>query len=398
MTEVKKPVVLTFINNYLPGYKAGGIPRSMNNAVENLINIVEFKIVTRDRDLGDREPYRNIRKNEWQRAGSADVYYLSPAESSVRKIRELILADDYDVLYLNSFFDSFTIKALLIRYFDRTFSKPVILAPRGEFAEAALSLKFAKKYAYILLGRVTGLYKNLTWHASSGFEEADIMRVMKIKREKIHIALDLPVKFVKDNYYLSSLQHSADGIFKIIFISRIARVKNLDYAIQILGKLKAAVLFDIYGPLEDMKYWNECRMLIGKLPVNITVRYKGIVLPDQVVQIFSGYDLFLFPTGGENFGHVIAECLISGTPVLTSDKTPWRNLRDNELGWDIPLDQIGSWAEVIEKCALMSSEVRLQNRVRIRNYMEENLLDPGVIESHRQLFAKQIAAGQEQVS
>ena len=37
-------------------------------------------------------------------------------------------------------------------------------------------------------------------------------------------------------------------------------------------------------------------------------------------------DVFLLPTGGENFGHAIFEALSCGVPVLISDQTPWRGL------------------------------------------------------------------------
>jgi glycosyltransferase involved in cell wall biosynthesis len=392
MNDCKRPIILTFINNYLPGYKAGGIPRSMINTVENLCNYVDFRIVTRDRDLGDTKTYENIRKNQWQPVGSAIVYYLSPQSSSFKNIKNLILMTDYDVLYLNSFFDIFTIKILLIRYFSRIFSKPVIVAPRGEFARSALKLKYLKKFTYIRLARIIGLYKNVTWHASSEFEEVDIMNIMKINKENIHNALDLPTKLVPGNSLLSSAMPSFDDTgLKIVFISRIARVKNLDLAIRILSKVKARVCFDIYGPLEDTKYWRECQILIDELPGNIRTKYLGIVHPAQIVHIFSCYDLFLFPTGGENYGHVIAESLTSGTPVLISDKTPWRNLRNSNLGWDLALDKIDSYIEVIEKCALMSIEERLENRASIKSYSEKNLLDPVVLEAHRQLFFQRIS-------
>jgi len=389
MKNNEKPSVLTFINNYLPGYKAGGIPRSMVNTVENLCNYVDFKIVTRDRDLGDIKAYENIKKKQWQTVGSADVYYLSPQASSFKNIKILILTTYYDVLYLNSFFDPFTIKVLLIRYFTRGFIKPVIVAPRGEFAIATLKLKYLKKFLYIKIVRFIGLYKNITWHASSEIEEDDIMNIMKIPKEKIHIALDLPKKLIPDNTAISSMRSSSEVYgLKIVFISRIARVKNLDYALQILRRVKAKVFFDIYGPLEDIKYWKECQKIITELPDNIIVKYSGIVHPNQVVQIFSCYDLFLFPSGGENYGHVIAESLTAGTPVLISDKTPWRNLLNNNLGWDISLDKMDSYIEIIEKCALMSIEERSGIRSAIRSYIEKNLLDPVVLETHRQLFLK----------
>ena len=218
MEDYSKPVVLTFINNYLPGYKAGGIPRSMINTVENMSLYVDFWIVTRDRDLGETEPYKNILKKKWQRVGSAMVYYLSPDESSFQNIRDLIAKTQHDILYLNSFFDSFTIKALLSRKFGRNKLNPVIVAPRGEFASAALKIKYLRKFSYISFVRIIGLYNNVKWHASSKFEETDIKQRMKIKSCLIHTALDLPTKFVPDNS-VPSILHDSNGFngLKIIF-------------------------------------------------------------------------------------------------------------------------------------------------------------------------------------
>lgn len=133
-------------------------------------------------------------------------------------------------------------------------------------------------------------------------------------------------------------------------------------------------------------YWNECQELIGQLPANVTVNYLGSVSPNQVVQIFSRYDLFLFPTGGEAYGHVIAECLTSGTPVLISTETPWRNLQEDGLGWDIDLAQNDAFVDIIEQCALLSHPERLEKRSFIESKILERLFDPAVLEANRQLF------------
>jgi glycosyltransferase involved in cell wall biosynthesis len=45
----------------------------------------------------------------------------------------------------------------------------------------------------------------------------------------------------------------------------------------------------------------------------------------------------VLPTLGENFGHAIFESLAAGRPVLISDQTPWRNLKQDFAGWDIAL-------------------------------------------------------------
>ena len=153
--------------------------------------------------------------------------------------------------------------------------------------------------------------------------------------------------------------------------------------------MNARVVFDIYGPAENETYWKECQELIDQLPANVIVNYLGRVDANQVVHIFGRYDLFLFPTGGEAYGHVIAECLSSGTPVLISTETPWRNLQADGLGWDIDLEQMGSFVEIIERLALLSDYERLRKRAEVKAKIVERLLDPDVLESNRQLFSRQ---------
>jgi len=388
-----KLVILTFVGNYLPGFKAGGILRSLVNAIDYLCDIFEFWIVTRDRDLGDNKPYSDIKVNQWQQVGNAMVFYLPPHLSTVNNIFNMIVSTPHNVLYLNSFFDSLTIKVLLNRKYRRATFKPVIIAPLGEFAWASLKQKYFKKYIFIQVAILLGLYKNVTWRASSEYEMLDIINVMKIKHEAIHIASDLPNNIIpSEPPSVISNPFSESKSLRIVFLSRISREKNLDYALRILKKVNAMVLFDIYGPLENSKYWKECQELIRQLPANFKVKYLGSVNPNQVGNIFSSYDLFFFPTAGENYGHVIAESLSSGTPVLTSTETPWRNLQSDELGWDINLDQIKLFVEKIEEFALISNMERLKKRTIIKANIRKRLFDPAVFEANRQLFLRSNAS------
>ncbi|MCX5705957.1 MAG: glycosyltransferase [Candidatus Omnitrophica bacterium] len=382
-----KPVILTFIGSYLPGYKAGGILRVVVNTIDHLCDEFEFRIVTRDRDVGDNKPYADIELNQWQRVGNAFVYYLSPQSSTVKDILNLILSTPHDVLYLNSFFDPLTIKVLLNRRFHRVTFKPVIVAPWGEFAWASLKQKYPKKFVFIQAARFFGLYNMITWRASSEFEKLDIVKVMKIKSDAIHITGDFPIKNIPDAFPDATFKPSPyDEGLKLVFLSRISREKNLDYALRVLSKVNARVVFDIYGPAETTVYWKECQKLISQLPTNVTVNYLGIVNADKVVSVFGHYDVFLFPTGGEAYGHVIAECLISGTPVIISTETPWRNLQADGLGWDVDLAQMDSFVEIIERLALLSDDERLRKRAKVKAKIVERLSDPAILESNRQLF------------
>jgi len=131
--------------------------------------------------------------------------------------------------------------------------------------------------------------------------------------------------------------------------------------------------------------------LISQLPSNIKVNYLGSVSSNDVIRIFGRYDLFFFPTAGENYGHVIAESLTSGTPVLVSTETPWRHLQADGLGWDIDLVQMDSFVEIIDRLAQLSSTERLKDRAIVKAKIMERLLNPAVLEANRQLFKRHLS-------
>lgn len=389
-TKNHKPVILTFVGHYLPGFRAGGILRTIVNTVENLSDEFDFRIVTRDRDLGDHQPYADVVSDKWQAIGKSMVYYLSPERLNLRVLEELLTSTKYDILYLNSFFDPLTIEVLFLRKLKKLPSTPVIVAPRGEFAWASLKLKYPKKFVFITIAQLFGLYLKVRWHSSSEYESEDIIKIMKVNPSQIHIALDLPSRILPEKFSESAKSVFDPNLLKIVFLSRISREKNLDFAIKVLNGVRVNVTFDIFGPAEDIKYWDECKGLIKTLPNNIKVNYLGIVNPLDVINIFRQYDLFLFPSGGENYGHVIAESLISGTPVLISDKTPWRDLQKENLGWDISLDRIDSFTEVIELYASLNISDRLKKRKSIMEKIEMRLFSSGVMEANKSLFLNEI--------
>jgi glycosyltransferase involved in cell wall biosynthesis len=347
--------------------------------------------VTRDRDVGEKEPYTDIKPDQWQKVGNAMVYYLTAKSNTIKNIQNIISSTPHHILFLNSFFDPLTVKVLLLRRLVRGGLKPVIVAPRGEFAWGSLKLKYPKKFVYIQMAKLLGLYSKVVWHASSKFEAGDIMKIMRINTYEIHIALDLPTKTILKGSPATICQPVNDPrILKIVFLSRIAREKNLDYALKVLCNIKLKAIFDIYGPTDDATYWKECQKLMANLPGNVSVNYLGSVNPAEVVNIFSSYDLFFLPTAGENYGHVIAESLTAGTPVLISTETPWRDLQSDGFGWDIDLSRVDLFVEIIEKLALSGAQERFKTRTIIKKKIMERLLNPAALEANRQLFKEQL--------
>lgn len=378
--------VLLFTSYYFPGYKAGGPIKTILNMVESLSDDIEFWIVTRDRDLGDDQPFKNLKINEWCEVGKANVLYLSADRLRVKSLSKIINKASCDVLYLNSFFEiDFSIKVLLARRLRMYHNLPVVLAPRGEFSKGALSLKSLKKSVFIWLSSWTGLYSNIVWQASTEHEKNDILARINVNEALIQIAKDLPGSCVLP----LTLNHSDSVVFptlRIVFLSRISPMKNLDYALQVLSYVKKTVEFDIYGPTEDLLYWSQCKNKIESLPRNIQIRYLGEVSSDKVGIIFMEYDLFLFPTRGENYGHVIAESLLAGTPVLISDQTPWQNLHEDDLGWNFALNDLDKFVDVINAYPVRTILKKEENRERVRQHALKRIYNSQDIDDNKKLF------------
>src|SRR5260370_12262667 len=152
--------ILVFSDYYLPGFKAGGPIRSLANIVERLGDVFTFRVVTRDRDDGDTQPYRGITPNPWHSIGKAKVLHLSPDRRSVRTVRSVIADGHSRVVYLNSLFSPvFTIQTMALRRAGVLPRIPFIVAPRGEFSASALRLKTTKKPSYLPLPTPMWLYK-----------------------------------------------------------------------------------------------------------------------------------------------------------------------------------------------------------------------------------------------
>jgi glycosyltransferase involved in cell wall biosynthesis len=389
--ETNKPIVLTLVRYYLPGYKSGGPVRTITNIVDHLGDDIEFRIVTSDRDALDDEPYSAVSVDAWNRVGKARVYYVSPAKQTIRGFLKLIADTPYDILYLNSFFDPiFTQRPLIARRLGLLPTKPIVIAPRGEFSPGALAIKRWKKVSYRWFASALRLYRGLIWQASSDREAEEIRCAMGPAIGNVSVARDLPpLSIANESRDNDSLKNG--GLLRVVFLSRITPMKNLDFALRVLARVNTTVQFDIYGPIEVSSYWRQCQVLMTKLPSNVSVQYHGTVVHSETPKVFASHDLLFLPTRGENYGHVIMESLTAGTPVLIADTTPWRHLKEDGVGWDLPLDDEQQFTNKIHDAAQLSTEAYRLWRRRVWCYARARSEKPEAIAANRRLFME--AAG-----
>jgi len=320
--QAQQPVsrVLVTCANFEPGFRGGGPVRSVSQIIDSAPTNLDLLLVTRDRDCGSREPYPEL-SGRWILRGRAAVFYLD-TRSAVQWLRLTVelRRKRITLMYLNSLWEPyFSLVPLILSALRILPVQAVLLAPRGELSIGALSLKARKKRWFLRVWRRLVSHMNLTWHVSSEMEAAEIRAAFPSANVRICISNDFPVAALTSTE-APQLHH---GLPKFVYIGRISPKKNLHVTIDALAVVPTPATFDIYGSLEDRKYWSTCKQKIAALPDHISVTYRGELAPNRVVSTFGLYDAFVFPTLGENFGHVIAESLASSCPVICSDQTPW---------------------------------------------------------------------------
>jgi glycosyltransferase involved in cell wall biosynthesis len=249
-----------------------------------------------------------------------------------------------------------------------------------------------KKSAFLSTARVAGLYRDITWQASSLDEEREVRQHFEKAGglASVVIAPDLPTPW--EQLAVVAHRRKVPGALATTFISRVARKKNLSGAIDLLRGVKAATTFDAYGPPEDPDYLRECKAAMAILPPNVKARYAGPLGYEEIAHTFARYDLFLFPTLGENFGHVLIESLAAGCPVAVSDRTPFRDLQEHGAGWVVPLEDPTRYRQALDVCAAMGPDEHAQMSDAARIYARRVIENPTPIEQNRELFRRVAAS------
>ncbi|HEX8833640.1 MAG TPA: glycosyltransferase [Abditibacteriaceae bacterium] len=374
--------VLVLTPWYLPGYKAGGPIPSVANIVLALKDEHDFSIVTTDRDHGETKPYPGIERDSWVKHESTPVFYFSPEKLSLGGLRTVLRSKPYDALYLNSVFEPrFAIMPLLLHKLGMIPRARVIVAPRGQLSPGALQLKGGKKRLFMTLARATGLYRNLTWHASSAYEAEDIKRTFG-PSGRIVIAPNLS----RPSENTAPTPAKSAGQLELVFVSRIQPKKNLHGALELLRTLRGEVEFSIYGPLEDEAHWQECEAIIATLPPNIKVVYRGSVPREQVTTVMAQSHVFYLLSFSENYGHVILEALVAGCPALISDQTAFRDLENKGVGWDLPLEARERTVQILQSLVDMDENEYRRLSEAARAFGRKHVEDDSVVQKNRELF------------
>jgi len=351
--------ILFFYDYFFPGYKAGGPIQSLINLALALEGVYKISVITSAYDLHDSTQYKDITINTWNKVsipGSKhpiNVYYNS-ATLDKTAYQKILKEASPSVVYFNNIYSSQFFQLPLQALKSITGNYKIVICPRGMLQKGALAVKSFKKKIYLNYLRYTGTLNNAFWHATNEGEANDIKRHFP-SNQGIIIASNIP----KPPYSQFSFPLIKTGQLKLVYLSLIAEKKNLLLLLQLINASEFNIKLDIYGPVADISYWQQCEALIKQMPEK--VRYKGGVQPVDVQQVLSQYHALILLTKGESFGHALYECLSVGRPIITSYFTPWNELQEKRAGLNVDISDRND-------CLQMLSALLLMDQVEYNNY------------------------------
>ncbi len=378
-----KKNIAVLIDWYLPGNKAGGPVKSVYSMLNLLKDEFNFFVITTNCDLGSKIPYKGIKSNTWTKHNDIPVYYFSKEKLKSKNILDVINGVKPDIIYLNSFW-SYNFSLLPLRFEKAGKLKAdIVLAPRGMLGKGAMSIKPLKKKLFLSLLKFVNLHSKTIFHATNSGEEQEIKKILK--KANVRIAANInSAQLVEKRTITKEV-----GELKLFYLSRVAKVKNLHYALDILSKIqiKGKITYDIYGSLEDKLYWSQCETIIKRMPKNITVNYKGDLSFEEVQPMIDKYHFLFLPTLNENFGHSIYESLMSACPVIISDTTPWNGINEVGCGFAIKLKDRNEFENVIKSLISFDDELYKYICKNCTIFMKEKINTETDLKAYKVLFA-----------
>lgn len=354
--------VLIINGYYFPAQNYGGPSSSIFNLVNLLGNDINFYIVARDHDYGDNKRFVNI-KTGWNDSINSYVKYLSDENYTYKTFIEIINEKKINVIYYSGFFMK---KIRNVIYLSRKVNIPLILSPRGELNRGALQIKKNKKQLYLFFVRLINLYKNVLFHSTCLDETIAIKRYLKIKDTNI---IEIPNVPQAINY----IKRKRNSKLKIISICRISKIKNISGNLQMLSKIDFPFEYDIYGPIEDSTYYNECLNIANELnkKSNVKISFFGSIDHNKIADTLKKYDLMLSLTKSENYGQTIAESLSMCCPIIISrETTPWDEI-DKVAGFTISDGDEKSFINALNYFNELTQEETEKLQLRIFDYISK---------------------------
>lgn len=260
------------------------------------------------------------------RVENATVHYVSQSLRGMRGEWERLIGElRPDVVHVNCCWLPLTALSLL---WAKKAGQRVVLTPHGMLEPWIMRRHYlTRKLPALLLYQKRAVRAADRLHATAESERDNLVRLGYNDRITV-----VPNGVDIDGIAMKSTWKRRR---EILFLSRVHVKKGINFLIEAAGRLRERLdgyTIRIAGE-GDAEYIASLRSLAERMGVGDRVVFEGGVYGERKWELFRQADVFVLPTYSENFGIVVAEALASGTPVITTKGTPWKDLEDERCGW-----------------------------------------------------------------
>lgn len=268
---------------------------------------------------------------------------------------------------------------------------PYVITPHGMLYPEALRRSYWKKWPLIQLWFRRDVRRAACLHATCR-EEMGHIREFGYRGPVALIGNPVSVPECVDQIVAdrrrepSTFCGEADSRGTLGFLGRLHRrkkVENLLYAVALRPQLRFRVL--VIGSGDD-EYQRFLRSEAERLGIADRVTFTGFLTGDEKFRQLARLSCLFVPSDMENFGMIVPEALLVGTPVMASLGTPWQALNHEQCGWWTS-NAPETIATVLDSIAAKSPTELLDMGLRGRDYILQNFAADHIAAQMLQLYS-----------
>ncbi len=249
---------------------------------------------------------------------------------------------DFDIVHIHATWQYPNIPAS--KYVHR-YRTPYIIQPHGNLHPWKLNYKSFRKKMYWHFIEKRILENAAFIHVESEVDKSDVKSLLPEAKTVIS-----PCGVFEDNFRIKNHQNFIREkwpIFRdkkvLLYLARLDINKGIDLLLKSFAKLAG-----------DNKQWNllivgpdyadttsKMQKLAHQLDISERIAWAGMVSEQERILIMQGCDIYVLPSLSENFGISVLEAMFCSKPVLTTNKTSWTELENNNAGVIVSVDVDG---------------------------------------------------------
>jgi len=271
---------------------------------------------------------------------------------------------------------------------SRHWQVPRIVSPHGMLEPWAWEYKIWKKKIAWKLYQHRDLATATVLHTTSK-QEAEALKpfIPDIPTTIIPLGIDAVPKEI-----LRLEKKKGREVKQALFLSRLHQKKGLDNLLDAWHDLHLEDWKLLIAGPDKYGYRQILEKKIKSLSIK-SVAFLGEVHGAKKWELYRQADLFILPSHSENFGIVIGEALAAGTPVITTQATPWQDLETYNCGWWIADNKL-ALREVLLEATQMSDLTRCEMGLRGQNLIQNHFTWKVVAEKMADLYCSILHGGQ----